>query len=299
MIDQSQHNQQEQIEQKMLKTTYSKEELLAKLREIKKNTRKPRSDKGTTRGPNCRTRSDAGLLRPHLSSQSPKDPLTVYFIVKTRSFRSAKNEDYNIYKDQDGYFIPRKAPTRQVYKNYTVTNRGVRIPRTVKNIQGKDIDLEKYRYIGLQEMAFRKPLETPNPSQQDKLKEELMVTRATNWLELFTRWYNLTEEQVAITSYEQWRILHYGAPDAQDKLNEILLSKKYEDMHAHIRDEEYSRVFQAIKIEVMNDPNNWHMTMAQIEKTVRQQIKGSGLDLTIDKRVQERMDKWVEEQKGE
>ena len=272
-----------------------RQELLDTIKQLKKETRKPRADKGMQRGPNSKTRSDAGI--PRSPSSAPRSPLTVYFIVRSRLFRSAKDEDYNVYQDQDGYYIPRPGPVKQVYKNYIVNNHGLRIPRTVKNVQGKDIDLEKYRYIAFQYMAFQNPLDAPSPSQAQQLYVEFRTTLATNWLELFTRWYHLEEEQVAITSYEQWRDIHYGTPDEQDKLNQILLSKKYEDTRAHIRDEEYSKVFEVLRIETINNPQNAHLTMLQIEKVGRQRMKDEGYLEDINDRVEHRMEKWLEQQR--
>ena len=294
MIDNSQHNQQDKIIFEV-KTTYDKNELLNKIKQLKKTTRKPRSDKGTQRGPNSKIRSDAGIQRGPMTQA--KEPLTVYLIVKTRLFKSAKDEDYNVYQDQDGFYIPRPAPTKTIYKNYIVTNQGMSIPRTIKHVQGKDIDLEQYRYQALQDKAILTPLELIPDKYQQQLSQEIRKTQATNWLELFTNWYFLSEEEVLTTSYQQWRDKHYGTPDEQDCLNKILLSKKYENEHARVRDREYSKVFEKIKIDVLNNPHNWSLTMSQIDKVVRQQIKDQGLDKEIDNIVQQYMAQWVEEQK--
>lgn len=273
----------------------TKQELLDTIKQLKKETRKPRADKGMQRGPNSKTRSDAGIPRPHLSSLSPKEPLTVYLIVKNRLFRSARDEDYNVYQDQDGYYIPRSAPTKITYKNYIVTSQGARIPRTVKHTQGKTVDLEEYRYKALQDKAILTPLEIIPEKYQQPLSQEIKKTSATTWLDLFTRWYFLDETEVLTTSYQQWREKQYGN-DAQERLNKILLSKKYENERARVRDREYSKVFEQLRIEVINDPSNAHMTMLQIEKVVRQQIKDRGLDEEIDNIVKKHMDRWVDEQ---
>lgn len=272
------------------------QKLLEQARQLKKQTRKPRADKGIQRGPNSKTRSDAGILRPHLSSLAPKELLTVYLIVKNRLFRSARNEDYNVYQDQDGFYIPREAPTKTTYKNYIVTHQGARIPRTVKHVQGKKIDLEQYRYQALQDKATLYPLEIIPEKYQQQLSQEIRRARATTWLDLFCNWYFLDETEVLTTSYQQWRDKHYGKPDEQDRLNKILLSKKYENEYAKVRDEEYSKVFEKMKIDAINDLSNAHMTMLQIEKLVRQQIKEQGLEEEMNQRVQERMDKWLDEQ---
>ena len=273
----------------------TKQELLDTIKQLKSQTRKPRADKGIQRGPNSKTRSDAGILRPHLSSQSPKEPLTVYLIVKNRLFKSARDEDYNVYQDQDGYYIPRSAPTKITYKNYIVTSQGARIPRTVKYAQGKTVDLEEYRYKALQDKAILTPLEIIPEKYQNELQQEIKKTSATTWLDLFTRWYFLDETDVLTTSYQQWREKQYGN-DAQERLNKILLSKKYENERARVRDREYSKVFERLRIEVINDPSNAHMTMLQVEKVVRQQIKDRGLDEEIDNIVKKHMDQWVDEQ---
>jgi hypothetical protein len=271
-----------------------KQELLDTLKQIKQTTRKPRNDKGKSRGPNSKKRSDAGI--PRSPSLAPKNPLTVYFIVKNRLFNSAKNEEYNVCQDIDGYFIPRPGPTKQVYKNYIVNNHGLRIPRTVKNVQGKDVDLEAYRYHGLQDKAITLPLELIPITSAQQLVQELNKTGATNWLELFTRWYAIDEEKVLTTSYEQWRIDHYGEPDRDVQRLSLLHSKRYEDMYARVRDEEYSKVFEKLKIEVINHPEHAHLTMLQIEKVVRQQIKTDGWEEYINNKITEKMDRWVEEQ---
>lgn len=280
----------------IVKTTYDKQELLNTIKQLKSQTRKTRADKGMQRGPNSKTRSDAGIPRPHLSSQSPKEPLTVYLIVKNRLFKSATSEDYQVNQDINGYYIPRPGPIKQVYKNFIVTSRGQRIPRTIKHVQGKSIDLEQYRYLAFQEKAFREPMVPIPEKYRQQLSQEIKNTRATNWLELFCGWYDLEEDQVAITSYEQWRVKQYGEPDKETKRLALLTSKKYEDTYAHIRDEEYSKVFEKMKIEAINDLSNAYMTMLQIEKLVRQQIKEQGLEEEINQRVQNRIDKWLDEQ---
>ena len=272
----------------------NKQELLDTLKALKKETRKPRNDKGKSRGPNTKIRSDAGI--PRGPSTQAKEPITVYLIVKNRLFKSARDEDFNVYQDLDGFYIPRPAPTKTIYKNFIVTNQGVRIPRTVKHTQGKDVDLEEYRYLALQDKAALSPLEEIPDKYKQQFLQEITKTQATNWLDLFTRWYFLTEEEVLTTSYQQWRDKHYGTPDEQEKLTKLLFSKKYENEHARVRDEEYSRVFEKLKIDVLNDPHNWHLTMSQIEKVVRQRIKDMGLDEDINDRVSQRMDRWVEEQ---
>lgn len=271
-----------------------KQELLDTLKQLKQTTRKTRTDKGKTRGPNSKKRSDAGI--PRCPSSAPKSPLTVYFIVKNRLFSSARDEEYNVYQDIDGYYIPRPGPTKQVYKNFIVTNRGQRIPRTIKHTQGKEVDLEAYRYHGLQDKALTSPLELIPVSSAQQLVQELNKTGANNWLDLFTRWYAIDEEKVLTTSYEQWRIDHYGEPDREAQRLSLLYSKKYENMHARVRDEEYSRVFEKLKIEVINQPQNVHLTMVQIEKVVRQQIKDDGWEEYINNKINERMERWMNEQ---
>lgn len=295
MENKQNNTNKEENKEAIIGLRYDKQELLDTIKELKRTTRKPRNDKGLQRGPNSKTRSDAGIPRPHLSSLSPKEPITIYLIVKNRLFKSARDEDYNVYQDQDGFYIPREAPTKITYKNYIVTSKGQRIPKTVKHVQGKKIDLEQYRYQALQDKAILTPLQIIPEKYLKELQQEIRKTRAITWLDLFCNWYFLDETEVLTTSYQQWREKHYGN-DAQDRLNKILLSKKYENERARVRDKEYSKVFERLKIEVLNDLSNAHMTMLQIEKVVRQRIKDEGLEEDIDNIVKQHMDQWVDEQ---
>ena len=74
--------------------TKIKENLLSQLKELGYDTssgRKQRSDKGTIRGPNSKTRSDKGEKRLPYTS---RDPIVSYQIVKTRLFSQNKITDY-------------------------------------------------------------------------------------------------------------------------------------------------------------------------------------------------------------
>lgn len=297
----------------------STEELLAIAKALSpERTRKPRSDKGKERGPNSHVRSDKGEIR-YASRGSKKSPITVYLSLRNKLL--LKGDD-GVKTDVNMIYIPIVRENRQVYKYYNIVSHGSEIHRTVKHIQGKTIDLEKYRFVAIQELLSS---DKPDDLSKRVFKNEFAYTDTNNMFDLFCKLYHIEDKDSLLWSYEKWRE-HYDIvsdnplPDtflfdirnkpgsanfhpeyAETQLLKNILttaaleqSKEYINLRSKVYDEEYSKRFMAAMSYILVDQPE--LTMVQVEKLARQTID---LD-KINKIVKERMDQWVQERlKGE
>lgn len=278
--------------------------------------RKQRSDKGQIRGPNANIRSDAGIKR----GPTYKSPLSIYLSTKTRLLNNPNN---NIQQDINNIFIvyERENTTKEGY--FTVIHRGKKLNRTVVHMKGKTTDLEKLRFQALQDVASNELI----PEQYQKaFHQEIALTKATTWFELFCRFYHVTEETALLWTYERWfkdysivndQVLE---PDfkfnidyspgtqqflpeyadvvlkqRQDKIDKLKLSKQYINARARYIAEEEARYEPAIKTRILSDPANIGLSMLAIDQLVKKELPN---DL-IATAVEEKLNKWIDDQMKE
>lgn len=298
----------------------NKEELMKQLEEMgydASSGRKHRSDRGKVRGPNSKIRSDKGISKGSIPTRS--NPLAVYISTRNRLLNQQLTESNPIGVTLDENYIycllQRNSTTKT--GNYSVVNRGALINRTTKHIQGYEIDIEKYRFNALQSKAENKPIDNKYLSV---FKNEIELTCATTWLELFCRLYHIREEDYLLWSYEHWRkdydiigedllptqfVFNLkaspGTPEfmpeysdrvfelEQENIVKITQSKEYQNEKARYRDLLMANEGAKIKNSIME--SNSEMTMMQIDKVVRKQLDMKN----INKRIDDHMIEWVKE----
>jgi hypothetical protein len=165
--------------------------------------RKRRSDAGKKRGPNSKTRSDAGLKRESYNSCMPL--MKTYLSVKNKLLKKAPVEgEEPVSQDQNGIFNIIHRHNRTINGNYAIVHRGQAYNRTVKHVKGYTIDLERLRFMAIQDAVYN------DFSCQDTIRfkqelESLNLPKNTSFFELFSRLYHIPEEDVLRWSYNEWR----------------------------------------------------------------------------------------------
>ena len=297
-----------------------KELLLAQLEALgvsPESGRKIRSDANKQRGPNSKIRSDAGTQR-YSTHGMQKEPLAVYSNVRGRLLSRSAESDFQIMPDTNYIFMPMKRENKTINQNHFIVHRGKRIFRTVKHIKGNNIDLEKYRFNAIYSKILYGAIQQHH---KPLFKNELDLYPSETWLELFCQLYHIKENEALKWSYDNWRS-HYiivcddylspefklnikhkpGSPEflpeyadkvnelKQTKMLEVVSSKMYINERARVRDLIYTKAEEAIKAEIMAQPNSEQYTMLQLDKMVRQQVDYKELDRKVDEQMQE----WLE-----
>lgn len=295
-----------------------KENLLSQLKELGYDTssgRKQRSDKGTIRGPNSKTRSDKGEKRLPYAS---RDPIVSYQIVKTRLLsKEVSSQDDGLQLDINGIFCPVIRQNKTKNEEYFVVIHGVKKNRTVRHIKGYTVDLEKYRFEALQNAASNMPI----PEEYRSIfKREIEQTNANTWIELFCRLYHIKEEDYLLWTYEHWKNdyliiceekldnnfqfnLRYSPGSEQfmpeysfrigelrqEKEETLALSKEYENVRARYRDLLLSKAEQQIRNELLSQQEFDELSKTQLDKLVRKQINKE----EINNQVEDYMKSWL------
>ncbi len=297
----------------------SKQELLKELEGlgVLSNGRKSRSDKGKTRGPNSKVRSDKGTHRIATYGVQ-KSPRAIYAALRARLLnREITYNSLVIEQDINSIFMPaiKEDQVREGY--YSVVIHGVKKERTIKHIKGYSVDLERYRFEALQDLAA--PTQFTEEDGQ-LFKQEIFLTRATTYLDLFCRLYHVREEDYLRWTYKHWKedylivcdeLLdneftfnlehHPGSSEfmpeyaskvielQQEKYMQVISSKEFTNMRARVRDLEISKVQEAIKSKLLEDPLNAHKSLAAINREAREKVDMG----QVDQAVEEFMTLWL------
>lgn len=264
--------------------------------------RKARSDKGKTRGPNTKSRSDKGIPRNRRESS----PLSIYCRVRSRVLNNLHDDKYGFANDkcidQNGIFkiMKRDDYTKEEY--HQVISHGVARQRTIRHIAGSTIDLEKYRFEALYNLAATSPNEMPD---RFYFAQEINHTGTEHdcWFNLFVRLYHLDERDALLWTYEHWRkdyeILKdtYLAPDftfnfkhspgsaqfmsecselveqrIKERRLQIIASHEYVVEYARVRDTYLSRVREQYRRQLLNDPTSSTLSKVALNRRVTQMI---------------------------
>ena len=297
-----------------------KSALLSQLRDLGVDTssgRKVRSDKGKSRGPNSKVRSDLGTRRTRYVNLQPK--MKIYFSVKNRLLhRVVTDEDEALQLDHNNIFIVIKRKNKSVKGYNQVVYRGKALHRTVKHIQVKSIDLEKLRFEAIQDVLF------DDFTCQDavRFKQELRVLNLPNncsFFDLFAELYHVEPEDVPRWKYEDWRVMYdivssqllppefkfryderpgteefnrkYGEAFELKRLSdlaELANSKEYINEKARYRDLLLAQEKQKYRFELLNDPASEDWTINKLTREVNKRIDKE----KIDKQVEDYMLEW-------
>lgn len=288
-------------------------------------TRKPRSDAGKKRGPNSKVRCDAGKKRDIQPEMRLKSALTMY--KKMRSQYLA-DESVEVGKDTNGIYVPVQKSDRRVDANTIVVSRGQRLFRSTRIRKGRYIDLERYRFNALQEIASDQwtaetyglfanevcdLLDDYDPSQ-------LPIDPP---LELFVRLYHIREEDYIFWKYEDWRreysivyndsepldndfVFEYNKrigidyaleympdkeADTENKRLAIMSSREYTIVKAATRQYIYSQEYSRVSKAVFEDTNNQNCSYDELRKLVDSQIDFKAITDKVDASMEE----WVNE----
>lgn len=182
----------------------SKEELLKRVAELtNKQPRKPRSDKGKTRGPNAKVRSDKGTHRPLYTNAMPA--MKTYLSVKNKLLnRELTDDDEPLRLDHNNIFIVINRKGKSKDFNHTIVHRGQALHRTVKHLKGYTIDVEKLRFLALQDALFDDFSCHDTIRFQQELKT-FHLPNNTSFFELFSKLYHIAPEDAPRWKYEEWR----------------------------------------------------------------------------------------------
>lgn len=293
---------------------------------VKTKTRKPRSDAGKKRGPNSKIRCDAGKKRDIQPEMRLKSALTMY--KKMRSQYLA-DESVEVGKDTNGIYVPVQQSDRRVDENTIVISRGQRLFRSTRIRKGRYIDLERYRFNALQEIASDQwtaetyslfanevcdLLDSNDPSQSP----------IDSPLDLFVRLYHIREEDYIFWKYEDWRReysivyndsqplsddfvfeynkhvgIDYALEYAEDlklakdtTMSEIENSRSYTLTMARMRQYLYSKQYSEVSRKITTDPANSGLTYTQLQTLIDKSIDKDKLD----KDLEDYMVNWLEEQ---
>lgn len=294
-----------------------KEMLLQQLTELgidPSSGRKARSDKGVSRGPNSKVRSDAGSHR--LSTLGvAKDPLAVYLSVRSRLLNSSASDDTQILPDINDIFMIMTRDNRVINEQHSIIHRSKKIFRTVRHVKGYDIDLEKYRFVAIQS----KILEGDIPAHyRPAFNYEIEKYNVSTWLELFCALYHIDSSEALKWSYKTWRE-HYlivcdivladdfkfnyeyypGSPEflpeyaqaAKDlqaeKTLTLISSKAYKDYRARVRDRLYGNELMSIKQELIIADTENKYSMEQLTKMAKEQLDTKRIEAQIEQEMQE------------
>lgn len=176
--------------------------------------RKGRSDKGKKRGPISKTRSDKGKRRISTNGVS-KSKLAVYKSVRNKLLnRENVPDSYKVETDINGYYLLMVKDNSVINIYHQVTYHGQTINRNVKHVKGYTIDLEKYRFEALQELALTIGKysidKIPNirqtfKNEYEQVKEILPpLIEFCTILDLFCAFYHINEEDAILWTYEKW-----------------------------------------------------------------------------------------------
>ena len=292
---------------------------------VKTKTRKPRSDAGKKRGPNSKVRCDAGKTRDIQPEMRLKSALTMY--KKMRSQYLA-DESVEVGKDINGIYVPIQKSDRRVDANTIVISRGQRLFRSTRIRKGRYIDLERYRFNALQEIASDQwtaetyylfanevcdILDSNDPSQSP----------IDSPLDLFVRLYHIREEDYIFWKYEDWRheysivyndsqplsddfVFEYNKrvgidyaleympdkeADTENKRLAIMNSREYTIVKAATRQYIYSQEYGRVSKAVFEDTNNQNRSYDELRKLIDSQIDFKAITDKVDASMEE----WVNE----
>lgn len=167
-------------------------------KELKSKLRKPRSDKGVKRG-SYGLRKDTGKVRYQYDVKLPE--YSKYIRLKSRLLREMT--DNGLRNDKNNYYCLVIRPPRTVYEPKSYISKGKKINRVSYVIAGSTIDLEKYRFNALKEIAL---LENEFTEKElVDLQYEIRITGALTPLDLFVKFYHLSLNKAHKWTYEHWR----------------------------------------------------------------------------------------------
>lgn len=288
-------------------------------------TRKPRSDAGKKRGPNSKVRCDAGKKRDISPDMRLKSALTMYKKMRSQYLADTSIE---VGKDINGIYVPIQESDRRVDADTIVISRGQRLFRSTRIRKGRYIDLERYRFNALQEIANEQwtaetydlfaievsnLLDSEDPSQSP----------IDSPLDLFVRLYHVREEEYIFWKYEDWRreysIIYNDAepiddlfvfecgkhvgidyameykPDKDSEIENkriaIINSREYTIIKAATRQYIYSQEYGRVSKAVFEDPANQNCSYDELNKLIDSQINRQAI---VDK-VEAAMQDWVSE----
>ena len=296
-----------------------KSELLTKLKELgidASSGRKVRNDKGKARGPNSHIRSDAGMKRASYISLQSK--MKTYLSVKNKLLsKVVSNEDESLQLDHNNIFIVIKRKNKSVQGYNQVVYRGKALHRTVKHIQVKSIDLEKFRFEAIQDALFNE-FTTRDAARFKQELKALNLTEDCSFFKLFCELYHIKSEDAPRWKYEDWRVMYdmvssqvlpsefkfnyderpgtdafnalYLADFRSAKLAQITSSKEYINERARYRDLLLAQEKQKYRFELLNDPISEDWTTTKLSREVNKRID----KIRINKQVEEYMSAWCE-----
>lgn len=288
-------------------------------------TRKPRSDAGKKRGPNSKVRCDAGKKRDISPDMRLKSAITMYKKMRSQYLADTSIE---VGKDINGIYVPIQESDRRVDADTIVISRGQRLFRSTRIRKGRYIDLERYRFNALQEIANEQwtaetydlfaievsnLLDSENPSQSP----------IDSPLDLFVRLYHVREEEYIFWKYEDWRReysivyndtepiddlfvfecgkivgIDYAMEYKPDKDSEvenkrlaIINSREYTIIKAATRQYIYSQEYGRVSKAVFEDPANQNCSYDELNKLIDSQIDWQ----VITDKVEAAMQDWVSE----
>lgn len=284
--------------------------------------RKPRSDAGKKRGPNSKQRCDIG--KPRTMKPTVKTALTIY---RKMISTYCNDESVNIVVDINNIFVPYQEEKRRIEKEHSVLTHGQRIFRDTRLVKGRYIDLEKYRFNALQELAtedwsydsyytFQEIIATLLGPDADNLIDTPM--------DLFCRLYHIKQEDSIRWSYEKWRheynIVYddanplsndfefyldkevgkdYALEYSEDlqlanesAIDEIKDSRDYILTRARMQQYLYSKQYSEVSRRITTDPANNGLTYNQLKKLIDSSIDQERLD----KDLEDYMSDWVNDQ---
>lgn len=288
-------------------------------------TRKPRSDAGKKRGPNSKVRCDAGKKRDIQPDMRLKSALTMYKKMRSQYLADASIE---VGEDINGIYVPIQEDNRRIDADTIVISRGQRLFRSTRIRKGRYIDLERYRFNALQEIASDqwtaetyglfanevcRLLDNENPSQSP----------IDSPLDLFVRLYHVREEEYIFWKYEDWRreysivyndtqplddlfvfecnkhvgidyAMEYKSDkdsETENKRLEIINSREYTIIKAATRQYIYSQEYGRVSKAVFENPDNQNRSYDELRKLVDSQIDRQA----ITDKVEAAMQDWVSE----
>lgn len=290
--------------------------------------RKIRADKGQKRETKYAPRSDKGQPRPNARGEGKKSALAAYAQLKGVILHKEADKDqpdYVLGEDVNHIFSVMVKHNHAVYGNYTVVNRGKKIARTVKHVQGYETDLEARRWAALYQLNHETPAHARNGFPVPKVfAREARIFGVDNTYDLMCKLYHIAPEEQMFWTYEEWskcyQILNGtklapdfvfkhgkvpGDPDylpeyaenraflTERKTDEIVNSREYQIEKARVRDLEYGKAFMHKKQEIMKLPEAKGFTMTRIEKLAREALATESAKKWLDDCIDRRMRQWV------
>lgn len=289
-----------------------KEELLKRVYELTdKQPRKPRSDKGKTRGPNSKVRSDKGTHRLVYINAMPA--MKTYLSVKNKLLnRELTDDDEPLRLDHNNIFIVINRKSKSKDFNHTIIHRGKAMNRTVKHIKGYTIDVEKLRFLALQDALF----DDFTCYDAFRFKQELKafcLPNNTSFFELFSKLYHIAPEDAPRWKYEEWRQAYdmvcdkvlepdfifdyncrpgteafkqeYGdviASAREQDLMELSKTKAYINKRARYRDSLIASLEHFHRDKLLQNPESVSWSMAKLNKEIASRIDFDDVEQQAD-----------------